>query len=64
MTVIGSLMAPVLVGMDSIMSLLIYGFALWEAWRRTARAEVKIDGPFELAPAAAAEPASREQSVG
>jgi hypothetical protein len=64
-----SLAAPVLVGFDSPISLLIYGFALWEAWRRNTRAELNIAGPFQLAPAAAAqEPsedgAAREQSVG
>lgn len=64
-----SLAAPVLVGMESPISLLIYGFALWEAWRRNTRAVLKIDGPFQLAPAAdapapEAEGKPQEQSVG
>jgi hypothetical protein len=58
-----SLGAPVLVGMENPLSLLIYGFALWEAWRRNTRAVLKIDGPFQLAPAAA-EGAAKEQAVG
>ncbi|HZI14639.1 MAG TPA: hypothetical protein VE153_30000 [Myxococcus sp.] len=57
-----SLGAPVMVGMESPISLLIYGFALWEAWRRNTRAVLKIDGPFQLAPAA--EGAAKEQAVG
>lgn len=59
-----SLGAPVLVGFNSPISLLIYGFALWEAWRRNTRAVLNIAGPFQLAPAAAQEGASGESSVG
>jgi hypothetical protein len=57
-----SLGAPVMVGMESPISILIYGFALWEAWRRNTRPVLKIDGPFHLAPAAAG--AAKEQAVG
>ena len=57
-----SFSAPVMVGMESPISLLIYGFALWEAWRRNTRPVLKIDGPFQLAPAAAG--AAKEQAVG
>jgi hypothetical protein len=64
-----SLAAPFIVGFNSPLSLAIYGFALWEAWRRNTRAVLNIAGPFQLAPAAAAqepseEGAAREQSVG
>ncbi|MCY1018046.1 hypothetical protein [Pyxidicoccus sp. MSG2] len=63
-----SLAAPFIVGFNSPLSLLIYGFALWEAWRRNTRAVLNIAGPFQLAPAAAQESseegAAREQSVG
>lgn len=62
---IASLAAPVLVGFESPISLLIYGFALWEAWRRNTRPVLKIDGPFQLAPVAqAAEGETREPAVG
>ncbi|RKH41956.1 hypothetical protein D7X55_17875 [Corallococcus sp. AB049A] len=58
---------PVLVGIEQPMSGLIYGFALFEAWRRTKRAELNIAGPFKLAEAPAegeAAPAEQERSVG
>lgn len=59
-----SLGAPVLVGSSSPISVLIYGFALWEAWRRNTRAVLNIAGPFQLAPAPAHEGAGGESSVG
>lgn len=62
-----SVAAPVLVGINSPISGLIYGFALFEAWRRTKRTELNIAGPFKLAEAPAegeAAPAEQEQSVG
>ncbi|MBU8898434.1 hypothetical protein DRW03_17915 [Corallococcus sp. H22C18031201] len=65
-TIVVSLGAPVIVGMEGPLSLLIYGFALFEAWRRNKRLEVKVDGPFRLsarAPASASPPAEAS-SVG
>ncbi|MBN9681720.1 MULTISPECIES: hypothetical protein [unclassified Corallococcus] len=62
-----SVAAPVLVGINSPISGLIYGFALFEAWRRTKRTELNIAGPFKLAEAPAegeAAPAEQERSVG
>ncbi|NRD53382.1 hypothetical protein D7Y15_11310 [Corallococcus sp. AB030] len=62
-----SVAAPVLVGINSPLSGLIYGFALFEAWRRTKRTELNIAGPFKLAEAPAegeAAPAEQERSVG
>lgn len=60
-----SLAAPVLVGMESPLSGLIYGFALYEAWRRNKKAVLNIAGPFKLADAPGAEaPAEQERSVG
>ncbi|NOK12361.1 hypothetical protein [Corallococcus exercitus] len=59
--------APVLVGINSPISGLIYGFALFEAWRRTKRTELNIAGPFKLQEAPAegeAAPAEQERSVG
>ncbi|MBJ6760695.1 hypothetical protein JGU66_07960 [Myxococcaceae bacterium JPH2] len=47
-TAVVSLGAPVIVGVNSPLSLFIYGFALFEAWRRNKRLEVKVDGPFRL----------------
>ncbi|TSC24035.1 hypothetical protein [Corallococcus sp. Z5C101001] len=54
-----SVAAPVLVGVNSPISGLIYGFALFEAWRRTRRTELNIAGPFKLADASGA-PASED----
>ncbi|NOK18217.1 hypothetical protein [Corallococcus carmarthensis] len=62
-----SVAAPVLVGINSPMSGLIYGFALFEAWRRTKRTALNIAGPFKLQEAPAegeAAPAEPERSVG
>ncbi|GMT97625.1 hypothetical protein KH5H1_17440 [Corallococcus caeni] len=59
--------APVLVGINSPISGLIYGFALFEAWRRTKRTVLNIAGPFKLQEAPAqgeAAPAEQEQAVG
>ncbi|RKG65274.1 hypothetical protein D7V80_23815 [Corallococcus sp. CA054B] len=58
---------PVLVGIEHPMSGLIYGFALFEAWRRNRKAELNIAGPFKLLEAPAegeAAPAEQERSVG
>lgn len=60
-----SVAAPVLVGIDSPLSGLIYGFALYEAWRRNKKAVLNIAGPFKLADASGAEaPVEQERSVG
>ncbi|MFB1483665.1 hypothetical protein [Corallococcus sp. RDP092CA] len=59
--------APVLVGIDSPISGLIYSFALFEAWRRTKRTELHLGGPYKLQEASAegeAAPAEQEQAVG
>ncbi|RKH66030.1 hypothetical protein [Corallococcus aberystwythensis] len=62
-----SVAAPVIVGINSPISGLIYGFALFEAWRRTKRTELNIAGPFKLQEASAeteAAPSEQERSVG
>ena len=41
--------APFLAGFQNIIGLVIIGFALWEAWKITRRAEVIISGPHALA---------------
>ncbi|WP_223639893.1 hypothetical protein [Corallococcus sp. EGB] len=66
-TVVVTPAAPVFVALDSPMSGLIYGFALFEAWRRTKRTELNIGGPYKLQEAPAegeAAPAGQEQAVG
>jgi hypothetical protein len=66
-TVVMTPAAPVFVALDSPMSGLIYGFALFEAWRRTKRTELNIAGPFKLQEAPAegeAAPSEQERSVG
>ncbi len=42
------LILPFLAGISNIIGLLIIGFALFEAWRRTAKPKVDIEGPFEI----------------
>ncbi|RKH41590.1 hypothetical protein [Corallococcus llansteffanensis] len=65
LTAIISVAAPVLVGIESPLSGLIYGFALYEAWRRNKKAVLNIAGPFKLADASGAEASEpQERSVG
>ncbi len=66
-----SLAAPVFVGIEAPISGLIYGFALWEAWRRNRRLQLNIAGPFKVRAAAGgateaqvAPLAAEEQRVG
>lgn len=40
---------PVIVGMDSPLSLLIFGFGLFQAWQMNKRAVVDVTGPHALA---------------
>ena len=42
---------PVLVSIEAPISGLIYGFGLWEAWRRNKKPVVSVNGPFEVASA-------------
>jgi hypothetical protein len=44
--------APFFGGAGSIISLLIIGFGLWEAWKTNRRVELVINGPYSIAPAA------------
>jgi len=47
---------PVLVGLESPMTFVIVGIALWEAWRVNRAAPFQVSGPFEVGPPAAAAP--------
>lgn len=49
-----SLAAPFLAGAQNVIGLLIIGFALWEAWKLNARRQLRITGPYQLAPAPSA----------
>jgi hypothetical protein len=51
-----TLAAPVLVGTKSVMSLIILGIALYEAWKLNKRMPFEVTGPHEVAPAAPAPP--------
>ena len=41
---------PVLVAIQSPISGLIFGFALWEAWKLNRKVQLAFNGPFRLAP--------------
>jgi len=43
-----ALAAPFLGGLQSIIGILIIGFALWEAWKMNRRVPIEIEGPFRL----------------
>jgi hypothetical protein len=45
-----SLQIPFMGGSESIIGLLIIGFALWEAWKFNARKEIPLTGPYQLKP--------------
>ncbi len=47
-TLVLALATPVLVGMESPISLLIVGFALWEAWKFSAHRPLPITGPYQV----------------
>lgn len=55
-----TLTGPVFVGMEAPLSGLIYGFGLWEAWRRNARVKLEVSGPFQVAQAGTAAAVSVE----
>lgn len=44
------LVSPILVGKQSLILVLIYLFALWEAWKLNRRIRLELSGPFSLAP--------------
>ena len=44
---------PVVIGIQSPMTFVIVGIALWEAWRVNRAAPFQVSGPFEVAPAPA-----------
>ena len=55
-TFVLALATPVMMGIESPIGLLIVGFALWEAWKFSARRPVPITGPYLVsAPDGAAE---------
>jgi hypothetical protein len=37
-------------GAQSVIGLLIIGFALWEAWKFTAHRPLPISGPYHMGP--------------
>jgi hypothetical protein len=39
---------PVLVGIHSPISLLIFGIALWQAWKMTRASEMPVTGPYRI----------------
>lgn len=43
-----SLALPVLVGMDSPLTFVIVGFAVWQAWLMNRRVTVELHGPFAV----------------
>lgn len=53
-----TLAAPVLVGIKAPLSLVIVGFALYEAWKITRRSALVISGPFVIAPGQPRAPSS------
>ncbi|HET9452630.1 MAG TPA: hypothetical protein VFO83_17190 [Aggregicoccus sp.] len=53
-TAVLSMMMPAMVAMESVMMVLITGFALWQAWKMNRRSELALVGPFALTPAAEA----------
>ncbi len=44
------LQAPVIIGSHDLIMAIIYGIALWEAWKFTARRALPITGPFHIGP--------------
>lgn len=57
--VVAVLMAPFIAlivpfsGEMGVLGTLILAFGIWRGWREPAKVEIPVDGPFELAPAAA-----------
>ena len=43
-----SLAAPIMLGMESPIGLLIVGFALWEAWKFSGHKPLPITGPYQI----------------
>lgn len=43
-----SFAAPVMSGMDSILSIVIIGFGLWQAWKMNQRLNIEIEGPIPV----------------
>ena len=54
LTFVFALAAPFLLAAQNPIGLLIIGFALWEAWKFTARRPIPISGPYQMAPAPSA----------
>ena len=48
-TAIAAIVGPVLVAKSSIIMVLIYGFALWEAWQMNRRMQLDFEGPYSIA---------------
>jgi hypothetical protein len=44
---------PFLSGIQNLMSILIIGFALYEAWKLNRRTELRVSGPHQVSPASA-----------
>ena len=54
---------PVLVAMQAPISGLIFGFAIWEAWKINRKVEVAFNGPFRLTTHPGDDPASEPEEV-
>ena len=57
-----SLTAPVLIATGDLIMLLIYAFALWEAWKMNKRVALSLQGPYTLA--SPARPAVTSSNLG
>lgn len=62
--VLWTVIIPVLVARNSILSMAIMAFAIWEAWKLTRRARVVIAGPYRAAGSAAIEDPAGEATDG
>jgi hypothetical protein len=55
---------PVLEAIDSPISGLIFGFALWEAWKVTRRVQLSFNGPFRVSTKLSSRPAPEAERDG
>ena len=46
--VVGTIVAPVATARDSVIVIVIIGFALWQAWKMNARLRLVVTGPYRV----------------